>query len=1126
MLSTEPASFLELAPPAAKSLVVDDEFYVHWAIKNDSAGAVTAAFQIAIVLDGQVVQTFPLAALGPQAVRMLLSVPMTVSKAGAHTIDLIVDFDDRVQESNEQDNVKSVILLWQVPTPTPTTTPTPSATPTATGTVTPTGTPSPTPTATGTATPTIPPTITPTPTQAAAAAPPTATPLPAAATPVPATTTPLPPTSTPTPTATPLPPQGLPVWWPAITKTWNGSNSNTWSSAGNWSPSGAPSTADSVLVPSSATTQPVLKANASTKHLFVELGASVNSGVFTLTASGHVDGVGAITGTGTLVMTGSDVTLAGTVPNLTVAGSFKLERDVTATGNVTINVNKRVTVNGHTFTVGGNFTVNNNTCSSCTHLVMTNAADVLTVDGNATFGGRNNLTAGTINLKGNLTQIHYTQALKPTGTKFVFNGSAAQSVNFLGPSASNSFLKDVTVSNTVGVTFTSDVYITGKLTIGAGGVLTQGAGIETYYTTALPSTTAGTYNVANTFVSGSITMTESLTLSNADLTILASQSLTLNGFALTVDGDFTVGNTTCSSCTHLVMTKAADVLTVNGDAAFGGRNNLAAGTINLKGNLTQTHYTQALKPTGTKFVFNGSGAQTVSFLAPSTSNSFLKDVSIENSSTDGVTFGDVQVTGTLTMGATNLLKQAAGTKTSYSAFLPVIAVGNASALNINVNGAVIMTADLVLPNPGNHVVIEAGKSLTLNGHTLTIGGNFTVNNNTCSSCTHLVMTNPADILTVDGNATFGGRNNLTAGTINLKGNLTQIHYTQALKPTGTKFVFNGSAAQSVNFLGPSASDSFLKDVTVSNTVGVTFTSDVYITGKLTIGAGGVLTQGAGIETYYTTALPSTTAGTYNVANTFVSGSITMTESLTLSNADLTILASQSLTVDGDFTVGNTTCSSCTHLVMTKAADVLTVNGNATFGGRNNLAAGTINLKGNLTQTHYTQALKPTGTKFVFNGSGAQTVSFADPGTSNSFLKEVTIDNTVGVTLLSTVFITGQLGSTAGSTGKLIGGGNQLFVSGGLNADGLVLDNVLLDVSGGVITKFDNITLQNYSPAATQFTITPPDGAFTFNNLKFSVTPTTGLYVKAVGSVTINLPGSSPADGSAFTATEGGAVVNW
>ena len=762
MLSTEPASFLELAPPAAKSLVVDDEFYVHWAIKNDSAGAVTAAFQIAIVLDGQVVQTFPLAALGPQAVRMLLSVPMTVSKAGAHTIDLIVDFDDRVQESNEQDNVKSVILLWQVPTPTPTTTPTPSATPTATGTVTPTGTPSPTPTATGTATPTITPTITPT--QAAAAAPPTATPLPAAATPVPATTTPLPPTSTPTPTATPLPPQGLPVWWPAITKTWNGSNSNTWSSAGNWSPSGAPSTADSVLVPSSATTQPVLKANASTKHLFVELGASVNSGVFTLTASGHVDGVGAITGTGTLVMTGSDVTLAGTVPNLTVAGSFKLERDVTATGNVTINVNKRVTVNGHTFTVSGNFTVNNNTCSSCTHLVMTNAADVLTVDGNATFGGRNNLTAGTINLKGNLTQIHYTQALKPTGTKFVFNGSAAQSVNFLGPSASNSFLKDVTVSNTVGVTFTSDVYITGKLTIGAGGVLTQGAGIETYYTTALPSTTAGTYNVANTFVSGSITMTESLTLSNADLTILASQSLTLNGFALTVDGDFTVGNTTCSSCTHLVMTKAADVLTVNG--------------------------------------------------------------------------------------------------------------------------------------------------------------------------------------------------------------------------------------------------------------------------------------------------------------------------------------------------------------------------NATFGGRNNLAAGTINLKGNLTQTHYTQALKPTGTKFVFNGSGAQTVSFADPGTSNSFLKEVTIDNTVGVTLLSTVFITGQLGSTAGSTGKLIGGGNQLFVSGGLNADGLVLDNVLLDVSGGVITKFDNITLQNYSPAATQFTITPPDGAFTFNNLTFSVTPTTGLYVKAVGSVTINLPGSSPADGSAFTATEGGAVVNW
>ena len=120
----------------------------------------------------------------------------------------------------------------------------------------------------------------------------------------------------------------------------------------------------------------------------------------------------------------------------------------------------------------------------------------------------------------------------------------------------------------------------------------------------------------------------------------------------------------------------------------------------------------------------------------------------------------------------------------------------------------------------------------------------------------------------------------------------------------------------------------------------------------------------------------------------------------------------------------------------------------------------------------------------------------------------------------------QLGSTAGTTGLLLASGKKVTVSGGLNADGLILDNVLLDVSGGTITKFDNITFRGYSTAATQLTITPPSGAFTFNNLTFSVTPSTGLYIKAVGSVTISLPGSSPADGSAFTATEGGAVVNW
>ena len=99
---------------------------------------------------------------------------------------------------------------------------------------------------------------------------------------------------------------------------------------------------------------------------------------------------------------------------------------------------------------------------------------------------------------------------------------------------------------------------------------------------------------------------------------------------------------------------------------------------------------------------------------------------------------------------------------------------------------------------------------------------------------------------------------------------------------------------------------------------------------------------------------------------------------------------------------------------------------------------------------------------------------------------------------------------------------------------MILDNVAFDVSGGTITKFDNVTFRNYSTGATQFTISHPGGAspFAFNNLTFMVTPTTGLYINATDStadantLTISLPGSSPADGSSLTSTAGGAVVNW
>ena len=54
----------------------------------------------------------------------------------------------------------------------------------------------------------------------------------------------------------------------------------------------------------------------------------------------------------------------------------------------------------------------------------------------------------------------------------------------------------------------------------------------------------------------------------------------------------------------------------------------------------------------------------------------------------------------------------------------------------------------------------------------------------------------------------------------------------------------------------------------------------------------------------------------------------------------------------------------------------------------------------------------------------------------------------------------------------------------------------------------------------------------FNNTKFLVTPTSGAYLNVTDNasdanvLTINLVTPTPADGSAQTATSGGALVNW
>ena len=95
-----------------------------------------------------------------------------------------------------------------------------------------------------------------------------------------------------------------------------------------------------------------------------------------------------------------------------------------------MNAGGNLVPNGHTLTINGAFS----TVGGNGQLTMTNAADVVNVTGNVTFGSTNtggSMTAGTLNIGGNFLQQGSPQSITAGGNNaLVFNGTGTQTVIF------------------------------------------------------------------------------------------------------------------------------------------------------------------------------------------------------------------------------------------------------------------------------------------------------------------------------------------------------------------------------------------------------------------------------------------------------------------------------------------------------------------------------------------------------------------------------------------------------------------------------------------------------------------------------------------------------------------------
>ncbi len=287
----------------------------------------------------------------------------------------------------------------------------------------------------------------------------------------------------------------------------------------------------------------------------------------------------------------------------------------------------------------------------------------------------------------------------------------------------------------------------------------------------------------------------------------------------------------------------------------------------------------------------------------------------------------------------------------------------------------------------------------------------------------------------------------------------------------------------------------------------------------------------------------------NVANLVVSAPVTVAGN-TLAAGNVTSLSGGDLIIGGHTVqISGSLVTQLTGLfTMTNPLDSVVVLSAATFAGGDetgHLTAGYLKLAGSLGQTGGSSgaSFAASGTHRTEMGAGAiRVINFATPGAGagTSHFNDLIINGASGgIGISNNTFVNGQLISHPTGATPVIGvtaAGPKVLTAAGVDVSALGIDQNVMTIGAGTITRFDNVAFTSQASGVTQLTINNAGSAapLSFNGLSFGVTPTTGLYLAAndldgatPNALTIDMVGATPSAPSLslFSATNG-AVVNW
>ncbi|UPK72677.1 hypothetical protein [Chitinophaga filiformis] len=681
---------------------------------------------------------------------------------------------------------------------------------------------------------------------------------------------------------------------------WNGSVSSDWFTAANWTtvqgtPSLPPGVNDIAEIGTAAfTNQPVINNAASVKAISF---GSVQAAVLTLSAGGSLSTQGNIRGTwagnathtinvaGQTLTVNGDLALsdgtAGHAINLnvgagtvTVAGSVTQSggANVTFSGAGTLNIGSNYNYTNGTFTPGTSTVTYNGTGTQTVgalpyyHLQINKAGGSAQITGATTVGGNLNILLGTLNLNANTTVTGTVSILAGTilnnggiilsvggnwnnsgtftssGGTFQLNGSGTQTI-------SSTTFNNLIINKASGAaTLTGNCNITGNLTVNAGTL-----DVSTFTINRSPA--GGTFTLANSSImqtagannlpAGFSTYTISPTTTTiyngtiaqtilgvpyGNLVLSGSGTKTLDG-SCTVSGDLTINS-------GATLNGASYTINLYGNWINNGTFTPASGTVTLNG----AGKTISGNTTFNRLTIYGSYAVNGSNIAYNGLLTIATGGSYDGGSGTATVNGDLTNNGSLVSNGVTIFS---GTQLQTIRFV--------NAITSNSSG--VITFNGTVPPVLNSTSQPQFATLNVNntgGINPSVGWRVLVAFNIASGAvfnggisTHTV----SGAFTNNGTVTSTGRINFTPTAA------------QTIKLTGTQFsstgtvMFGGSGAITVT-----GTPTALNNVVISNTAGVTPSSNWSMNGNFTISGGAVFNAGS---YSYTVAQDIESNGTLN-----------------------------------------------------------------------------------------------------------------------------------------------------------------------------------------------------------------------------------------------------------------------